>query len=253
NWQGHLSGNIEVHPIKHLFTTSSDDGSWRLWALPTSSEPAAALLLSGEGHSDWLTSCSFSPDGDKLATTSGDSTVRVWDLSRGLCLLSLRGHLRATWVHFLPSCDHLLLSSGRDHMLLLWDERASTWASEIRGHAHPVEHCTSDTTGRVAASCDAGGDVKLWDMRSLRSALYSAPTSPSGANQVSLCPAGTGSEEVAVAGGDGLVRLLRPSSGHVTEVGGHQGAACTVCFDHQGETLLSAGADGIVQVWRRSQ
>lgn len=33
------------------------------------------LVLTGGGHSDWLSGCSFHPDGTKLATTSGDTVV----------------------------------------------------------------------------------------------------------------------------------------------------------------------------------
>ncbi|XP_055081568.1 sperm-associated antigen 16 protein-like [Periophthalmus magnuspinnatus] len=282
--------NVEIHPIKRLLASSSDDRTWRLWELPTNQEKVGALLLSGEGHSDWLTSCSFSPEGGRLATTSGDATVRVWDLDRGRCLLSLPGHLSSTWgccfhrsglslasgssdwtvrlwdlpggralatlrrhgkavssVHFPPHSDHFLLSSGRDGTLLLWDTRAP--ASHQATHRSAINHCTTDTTGRVVASCDAGGVVNLWDVRAFRSPLCSAHTA-AGANQVSFCPGG--SEEVAVAGGDGLVRVLRMSSGHVTELSGHVGQACSVRFDHQGETLLSAGTDGHVRVWSRT-
>lgn len=34
------------------------------------------MILTGHGHSDWLSGCIFHPDGTKLATTSGDSMVR---------------------------------------------------------------------------------------------------------------------------------------------------------------------------------
>ena len=37
-------------------------------------------------------SVSFSPDGSTLATTSGDTTVRLWDAETGTLLSTLTGH-----------------------------------------------------------------------------------------------------------------------------------------------------------------
>jgi WD40 repeat protein len=36
--------------------------------------------------------CSWSPDGTKVVSCSGDKTVRVWVVSRGECINTLTGH-----------------------------------------------------------------------------------------------------------------------------------------------------------------
>jgi WD40 repeat protein len=37
-------------------------------------------------------SCSWSPDGSKVVSCSLDKTLRVWDVSRGECIVALTGH-----------------------------------------------------------------------------------------------------------------------------------------------------------------
>ena len=45
-----------------------------------------------EGHSDYVFSVSFSPDGTKVASGSDDMTVKLWDVTSGECLQTLEGH-----------------------------------------------------------------------------------------------------------------------------------------------------------------
>ena len=74
-----------------------------------------------EGHSDDVNSVSFSPDGSKIASASGDKTVKVWDLKRGKCLQTLEGHVRGvTSVSFSPEGTKAA-SASYDKTVKVWD------------------------------------------------------------------------------------------------------------------------------------
>jgi WD40 repeat protein len=45
-----------------------------------------------EGHSEEVTSVSWSPDGSKIASGSYGNSVRVWDSSTGAVLSTVEGH-----------------------------------------------------------------------------------------------------------------------------------------------------------------
>ena len=60
----------------------------RLWDADSGDELAVL-----RGHEDGVSSAVFSPDGSRMASWSGDGTVRLWDVESGQDLLVLRGHV----------------------------------------------------------------------------------------------------------------------------------------------------------------
>ena len=75
-----------------------------------------------EGHTSGVNSVVFSPDGSKLASASGDQTVRLWGVETGTTSLrTLEGHtLEVISVVFSPDGTKLA-SASHDNTVHLWD------------------------------------------------------------------------------------------------------------------------------------
>ena len=74
-----------------------------------------------EGHTEAVLSVAFSPDGQKLASGSGDSTVRMWDLHTECPQYTCIGHRGwVLYVAFAPD-GKTLASAGMDNTIIIWD------------------------------------------------------------------------------------------------------------------------------------
>ena len=84
-----------------------------------------SLLRTLTGHSNSVISMSFSPDGQTLASSSGDKTIKLWNLSTGQVLRTLTGHSDNVYsVSFSPDGQTLASSSG-DKTIKLWGKKST--------------------------------------------------------------------------------------------------------------------------------
>ena len=75
------------------------------------------------GHSNWVLSAQFSPDGQNIVSASSDRTVRVWSAATGECVQTLAGH--GDWVNsvqFSPD-GQSIVSASFDKTVRVWDLR----------------------------------------------------------------------------------------------------------------------------------
>jgi WD40 repeat protein len=106
----------------------------------------------------------FSPDGDHLAAADWDNgVVRIWSLSKGQVVRTLRGH-RASVLGVAYSTDGTrLASSGDDNFIKLWDTATGQEALTLRGHTAAVWSVAFSPDGRRIASASRDGTIRIWD------------------------------------------------------------------------------------------
>ncbi|XP_035187661.1 sperm-associated antigen 16 protein isoform X3 [Oxyura jamaicensis] len=274
---------LAIHPQKDVVVTGSDDRLWKMWALPDGN-----IIMTGEGHADWLSGCCFHPSGTQLVTSSGDATVRIWDLSKRGCILTLEGHIQAVWDCSWHSCGDFVASASMDNTSKIWDVNSERCRYTLRGHKDSVNSIEFLPFSNTILTSSADKTLSLWDARTglcvhtFYGHLHSCnhATFNMKGDTIASCDscgilklwdirqsvpimstdAGPGSANqaafdysgraVAVASGNGSVKVLYLELGQLSSLRGHgEEEVHSVAFDHKAGRLLSGGADGMLCLW----
>ena len=115
--------------------TTPDDG-----VLYNAAVQRASTLKIITGHTDTVTSVVFSPDGHHLASTSGDTTVRLWNTDTGQPIgAPLTGHTNAVWGVWCSAPTDRLASASGDNTVRLWNaDTGQPIGAPLTGHTNAV-------------------------------------------------------------------------------------------------------------------
>lgn len=133
-------------------------------------EPVSRCVSSMSGHGEAVIAASFSPDGNGLASGSGDTTVRLWDTTTQTPMHTCKGH--RNWVLSLAwSPDALKLASGcRNGEINIWCPKSGSKLNKLPlvGHTKWItclawEPMNCNPSCRRVASSSKDSTIRLWD------------------------------------------------------------------------------------------
>ncbi|KAL5783191.1 hypothetical protein ACOSP7_008220 [Xanthoceras sorbifolium] len=120
-----------------------------------------------EEHSSLITDVRFSPSMSRLATSSFDKTVRVWDADNpGYSLRTFMGHSASVMsLDFHPNKDDLICSCDGDGEIRYWSINNGSCARVFKGHTKPIYYVCWDPSGEYLASVSEDA-VRVWTVGS---------------------------------------------------------------------------------------
>ncbi|WXC51012.1 hypothetical protein QX201_010717 [Fusarium graminearum] len=116
-----------------------------------------------EGHGGSVTSVVFSADGQRLASGSRDTTVKIWDPATGACEQTLEGHSGSVISVVFSADGQRLASSSRDKTVKIWDAATGACEQTLEGHGGWVRSVVFSADGQRLASSSDDETVKIWD------------------------------------------------------------------------------------------
>ena len=187
-----------------ILSAGDSDGTITLWDAAEGRKIRTFL-----GHTNYVRSVAFSPDGGQVLSGSWDNTVKLWDTATGTEIRTFsRDEEFDFWctvytVDFSPD-GRQILSSYRDRTIILWDAQTGNEIRRFSKNENSIISAFFSPDGKHVLSGLFDGAIKLWDAQ-------------------------TGSE-------------IKTFSGHISSVE-------SVSFSPDGGQMLSSSWDGTVRLW----
>lgn len=245
--------DIEGQPLL-LASGAVDETTIQVWNVDT-----GQTFLQLNGHTGWIRSVTFSPDGTHIASGATDQTIRIWNSKTGEEQHTLRGHTdMVSNVVFSPDST-LLASTSRDGSVKVWDVATGTeqqtiftlpdevkeprWTTGLAFHPDGTHLAIGATDGIIRIVSLAEGTVEQTleghnDLIVIQGLAYQ-PTVVEGGRLL------------ASASADGMVHMWDTASGTMTGTLDHDGLQVLGIHWHpDGKTLISSSdSSGEVYIW----
>ena len=204
------------------------------------------ILPALQGHTDSVSSVSFSHDGKYLASGSHDNTVKIWEVQKNKCISTLKGHTSGVSSVSFSHDGKYLASGSDDNTVKIWEVQKKKYISTLQGHTNGVNCVSFSHDGKYLASGSDDKTVKIWEVQ--KNECIS--TLLGHTNWVSSVSFSHDGKYLASGSHDETVKIWEVQKNEcISTLQGHTSSVFGVSFSHDGKYLASGSGDKTVKIW----
>ncbi len=258
---------------------SNDGTRISLWNIDTTDIQNSGLRHIIKDHTDEISSITFHPDGNMLASGYRLGKIRLWNSENGQLKTTCNGYPFQLFVQsltFTPNGKTLTClnissqSSAGKAEVLFWDAMTGEYQRKLKGHGKAIGNTRRmshgggiefNPNGEMFVTGSLDGPVRLWNANAIDvnsplqwfvPGLFSPQTAKlKGHTDQILCIALNPNGSIIASGSsDQTIRLWDVNKReHIATLEGHTEEVLTVTFSPDGKTLASGCRHGSIHLW----
>ncbi|XP_014666829.1 PREDICTED: apoptotic protease-activating factor 1-like [Priapulus caudatus] len=239
------SGNAvlccRLSPDASIVAGGLSNYSVQLWSVCTGS-----LLSVYKGHTGWVYSLDFSPDGNRLVSASDDETVMIWNASSDEESQS-PSLKRDFGVHYSPTGTVTVAApDSRNRLLVLCGNEGEVICQTEKEQSRIRSCAVSHDGSTVAYGCE-DGTLKL--LRLAGCAIVRTEELVGHTATVRCCVFSSDDDMLVTCAEDHTLRVWSLDKGSCVICEGHQDVVWRCRLFHENSRVLSCSHDGSIRVW----
>jgi WD40 repeat protein len=233
-----------------------------------------------------LYSLSWNPDGNTLATSGDNGSIKLWKRTGEPIKTLITNHSLVQSLSWTPD-GKILTTGGADGTVEFWNQngdrlkalaasksiiRSVSWNNDgkilatggddgsvklwsetgqllktIAAQQDVIYGVSWSNDGKILATGGKNGNVKLWSRSG--ELIRSIATQQDGVNGVSWTPDG---QTLATGGINGSVKLWKQTGEALKTIDAHRDRVTSLGWSADGQSLATGGQDGTIKLWKRS-
>jgi len=209
----------------------------------TSSNIALANTLTG--HTNMVWSVAIRPDDQTVISSSGDKTIKLWNLRTGELLRNLTGHADMVLSVGLSRNGQILASSSWDSTIKIWNLRTGELLHTLAQPSKEAWSVAISPDGQTLVSSNRN-IINIWNLRTGQ-LLYTLAGHSDTVWAVAISPNG---QTLASGSKDKTIKIWNLRTGQLLRtLIGHSDRVRSVAISPNSQTLASSSWDKTIKIW----